>query len=66
LTNGHPCSSPQSQCLVTLPVQTVDATTIWYKADFKGGVYEAREAVWAFAAQKLEVWFSLDDGADVA
>jgi len=44
-----PLSSPQSQgpgkrC----PVQTVDATQIWYKADFKGGVYEAREAVWAF------------------
>ena len=22
--------------------------TIWYKAVFKGGVYEARETVWAF------------------
>jgi len=30
--------------------------TIWYKAVFKGGVYEAREKVWLSAAQKSEVW----------
>jgi hypothetical protein len=27
-----------------------------YKAAFKGGVYEARETIWAFRGAEIDVW----------
>src|SRR5260370_34272229 len=40
--------------------------TIWYKAVFKGGVYEARETVRAFGGAEERRVASLDGRADVA
>src|SRR5260370_41686656 len=40
--------------------------TIWYKADFKGGVYEARETVRAFGGAEERRVASLEGRADVA
>ena len=40
--------------------------TIWYKAVFKGGVYETRETVWAFAGAEERDVASLEGRADVA
>ena len=40
--------------------------TIWYKAVFKGGVYEARETVWAFGGAEDRCVASLEGGLDVA
>lgn len=37
-----------SQCPVTRAGSTGRCNTIWYKAVFKGGVYDPRETVWAF------------------
>ena len=45
---------------------TSRCNTIWYKAAFKGGVYEAREAVWAFRGAEDRRVASLEGGADVA
>jgi hypothetical protein len=40
--------------------------TIWYKAIFKGGVYETRETVWAFSGAEERGVASLEVGADAA
>jgi hypothetical protein len=40
--------------------------TIWYKSVFKGGVYEARETVWAFHGAEDRFVASLEGGSDVA
>jgi hypothetical protein len=40
--------------------------TIWYKAVFKGGVYEARKTIWAFRGAEDRRVVSLEGGADVA
>jgi hypothetical protein len=40
--------------------------TIWYKAVFKGGVYEAREKVWAFGGAEERGVASLEGRADIA
>jgi hypothetical protein len=40
--------------------------TIWYKAVFKSGVYEAREAVWAFSGAEVRRVASLESRADAA
>jgi len=40
--------------------------TIWYKAVFKGGVYETRKTVWAFNGAEERGVASLEVGADVA
>jgi hypothetical protein len=40
--------------------------TIWYKAVFKGGVYETRETVWAFSGAEERRVASLEGRADVA
>jgi hypothetical protein len=38
---------------VTAASSTGRCNTIWYKAGFKGGVYDSREAVWAFGGAEL-------------
>src|SRR5580704_13817697 len=40
--------------------------TIWYKAVFKGGVYETRETVWAFSGAEERRVASLEGRTDVA
>src|SRR5580700_7657440 len=40
--------------------------TIWYKAVFKGGVYEARETVWAFRGAEDRCVASLEGRSDAA
>jgi hypothetical protein len=40
--------------------------TIWYKSVFKGGVYEARETVWAFHGAEDRCVASWEGGSDVA
>jgi hypothetical protein len=54
----------------TLPVWRAGSTgqcnTIWYKAVFKGGVYEARETVWAFGGAEERLVASLEGGTIVA
>src|ERR1700688_551717 len=40
--------------------------TIWYKAVFKGGVYETRETVWAFGGAETRRVASLEGRADAA
>src|SRR6267142_2533815 len=54
----------------TFPVTAVGSNgrcnTIWYKAVFKGGVYETRETVWAFGGAETRRVASLEGGADVA
>jgi hypothetical protein len=42
------------------------SNTIWYKAVFKGGVYEARETVRAFGGAEERRVASLEGRADVA
>ena len=38
----------RGQLLISRAGSNGRCNTIWYKAAFKGGVYEARETVWAF------------------
>jgi len=40
--------------------------TIWYKAVFKGGVYETRKTVWPFRGAEVRRVASLEGGADAA
>jgi hypothetical protein len=40
--------------------------TIWYKAAFKGGVYDPRETVWAFGGAEDRHMVSLEGEAGVA
>jgi len=40
--------------------------TIWYKAVFKGGVYEARDTIWAFRGAEDRRVATLEGGADAA
>ena len=40
--------------------------TIWYKAAFRGGVYEIRETVWAFRGAEVRHVATLEGGADAA
>src|ERR1700689_938607 len=40
--------------------------TIWYKAVFKGGVYETRETVWTFSGAEERRVASLEGRTDVA
>jgi hypothetical protein len=57
---------PGPTCPVT-PVGSIGrCNTIWYKAAFKGGVYEAREAVWAFRRAEVRGVATLEGGADTA
>ena len=40
--------------------------TIWYKAVFKGGVYETRETIWVFGGAETRRVASLEGRADAA
>jgi len=40
--------------------------TIWYKAVFEGGVYEARETVWVLSGAEKRGMASLEGRPDVA
>src|SRR5216684_6571211 len=40
--------------------------TIWYKADFKGGVYDPRETVWTFCRTEERHVVPLEGGTVVA
>jgi hypothetical protein len=40
--------------------------TIWYKAVFKGGVYETRKTVWTFSGAEVRRVATLEGGADAA
>src|SRR5215469_11506255 len=70
LSHGSLFSRVAARCgtivRLRLPVQTVDATPSAIKAAFKGGVYEARETVWAFRGAEDRRVASLEGGADVA
>jgi hypothetical protein len=54
------------QCLVSRAGSDGRRNTIWYKAIFKGGVYEVREKVWAFGGAEEGRVASLEGRADVA
>jgi hypothetical protein len=64
LTNGG--VKPSTQSLISAAGSDGRCNTIWYKAVFKGGVYEARETVWAFGGAEERRLASLEVGADVA
>jgi len=57
---------PAQECLILRAGSTGRCNTIWYKAVFKGGVYEARETVWAFGGAEEREVAPLEGGADVA
>jgi hypothetical protein len=40
--------------------------TIWYKAAFKGGVYETRKTVWVFRGAEVRRVATLEGGPDTA
>src|SRR6266478_6436791 len=54
------------KCLISRVGSNGRCNTIWYKAVFKGGVYETRETVWAFSGAETRRVASLEVGADVA
>src|SRR5713226_8032737 len=56
----------QTTCLINAVGSNGRCNTIWYKAVFKGGVYETRETVWAFSGAEERRVASLEVGADVA
>src|SRR5208283_96334 len=55
-----------AQLLVSRAGSNGRCNTIWYKAVFKGGVYEARETVWAFSGAEERRVASLEGRADAA
>src|ERR1700676_4920700 len=66
---SHYQTSPfcgDSTCPVCAVGSNGRCNTIWYKAVFKGGVYETRETVWAFSRAEERRVASLEVGADVA
>ena len=56
--------------ILTFPITRAGSNgrrnTIWYKAVFKGGVYETRETVWPFSGAEDRCVASLEGGTDVA
>jgi hypothetical protein len=68
----HCCGviEPSIQENGTCPVTRADSdgrcNTIWYKAVFKGGVYETRETIWAFGGAEIRRVASLESRADFA
>ena len=54
------------QLLVCRAASNGRCNTIWYKAAFKGGVYETRETVWAFRGAEDRRVATLEGGADAA
>src|ERR1700730_14813195 len=67
---GHPelfdLSGGKSQLLISRAGSNGRCNTIWYKAVFKGGVYETRETVWAFGGAETRRVASLEGRADAA
>jgi hypothetical protein len=51
---------------ITRAVSNGRCNTIWHKAAFKGGVYEARETIWAFGGAEVRCVATLEGGADAA
>jgi hypothetical protein len=59
-------AKPKSICLINAAGSDGRCNTIWYKAVFKGGVYEGGETVWAFGGAEERRVASLEGRADVA
>jgi hypothetical protein len=57
---------PISICPVSAAGSDGRCNTIWYKAVFKGGVYETRETIWAFGGAETRRVASLESRADFA
>src|SRR5580692_6290851 len=55
-----------AQCPVNAAGSNGRCNTIWYKAVFKGGVYETRETVWVFGGAETRRVASLEGRADAA
>ena len=55
-----------AKCPVTRAGSNGRCNTIWYKAAFKGGVYETRDAVWVFGGAETRRVASLEGRADAA
>jgi hypothetical protein len=55
-----------AQCLVNAASSTGRCNTIWYKAAFKGGVYDPKETVWAFGGAEERYVVPLEGGTVVA
>jgi hypothetical protein len=53
-------------CAVNTAGSTGRCNTIWYKAVFKGGVYNPRETVWAFGSAEERCVVPLGGGTVVA
>ncbi len=60
------CRLVDATCPVSRASSDGRCNTIWYKAVFKGGVYEARETVWAFGGAEERRVASLEGRADAA
>src|SRR5260370_38087084 len=62
--------SPPESALPLSPIGGAGSTgrcnTIWYKADFKGGVYDPRETVWTFCRAEERHVVPLEGGTVVA
>src|SRR5882762_4208356 len=56
----------RGQVLVSRAGSTGRCNTIWYKADFKGGVYDPRETVWTFCHAEERHVAALEGGTVVA
>ena len=53
-----------SKCLISPAGSNGRCNTIWYKAVFKGGVYETRETVWTFCGAETRGVASLESRAE--
>jgi hypothetical protein len=60
------CALPAVNCLINAAGPDGRCNTIWYKAVFKGGVYETRETVWTFGGAEERGVASLEGRADAA
>src|SRR5712692_7049648 len=50
------------KCPIRVASSTGRCNTIWYKAVFKGGVYEPRETVWTFCREEARHVVALEGG----
>ena len=56
----------RSNCPISSVGSNGRCNTIWYKAVFKGGVYDPRETVWAFGGAEERRVVPLEGGTVVA
>lgn len=67
---GHVVDARKTADVRTSPVCGAGSNgrcnTIWYKAVFKGGVYETRKTVWTFSGAEVRRVATLEGGADAA